>query len=135
MFIIRIFNCYTLPEYKSNTFLKPYTIISCRKINNNINNSNNNNVKIFKYTLYLESYKIEGKSSDLPSILSTHTLAPHTPSYATHSIYWIVIQILSPRSRAATMALMSRCSQIRESTTMPSNLFSPTRMQPCVSSG
>ena len=28
-----------------------------------------------------------------------------------------------------------RTHQIREFTTMPSNLFSPTRMQPCVSSG
>ena len=58
MFIIRIFNCYTLPEYKSNTFLKPYTIISYCKINNNINNSNNNNVKIIKTMLYLDLYEI-----------------------------------------------------------------------------
>ena len=49
--------------------------------------------------------------------------------------YRMVIQILSPRSRAAIMALMSRCSQMREFTTIPLNLFSPTRMQPCVSSG
>ena len=49
--------------------------------------------------------------------------------------YRMVIQILSSRSRAAVMALMRRLSQIREFTTMPSNLFSPTRMQPCVSSG
>ena len=49
-------------------------------------------------------------------------------------VYRIVIQILSSRSRAASMALMSRCSQMREFTTMPWSLFSPTRMQPCVSS-
>lgn len=48
--------------------------------------------------------------------------------------YWMVIQMLSPLSRAASMALMSRCSQMREFTTMPSNLFSPTRILPYVPS-
>ena len=56
-------------------------------------------------------------------------------SYDILSIYWMVIQIFSSRSRADIMALMNRCSQMRESTTMPSSLFYPTRIQPCVSSG
>ena len=37
----------------------------------------------------------------------------------------MVIQILSSRSRAAIMALMSRCSQMWKSTTMPSKFGTP----------
>ena len=47
----------------------------------------------------------------------------------------MLIQMLSSLSLAAVMALMRRWSQMREFTTMPFTRFSPTRMQPCVSSG
>ena len=46
-----------------------------------------------------------------------------------------VSQIASSLSLASVMRSMRRFSHCREFTTMPLYLFSPTRMQPCVSSG
>ena len=51
-------------------------------------------------------------------------------------IQMMVIQIASSLFSLASKILPMRLlSQMRESTTMPTTLFMPTRMQPCVSSG